>query len=290
MIEIEERWTARAESIKSVWTSLNPIVDTLKDITTSDKFNSLTKTKALGLKKKILSFDFFVSLMFMKNIMYILKYLTEHLETKELNICDAIVLIKSTVSSLTNIRSDSDNMNNLIESSKKTAQLYGVDPDAGYKRYHRVRSMPKKIDDNSANIDLLTFYRKQFNQVIDILLSFSNQNLKVFIEKLKPIFSILHIPLKFTAASPENLEKAFSLFPPKSQVGYLLDFAVAAECEILCHQCSSLATIMEVIEKSHELKNLLPWANQLCHLALTAPISTASNERAFSKLKLVKNS
>ena len=46
--------------------------------------------------------------MFMKNIMYKLKYLTEHLETKELNICDAIVLIKSTVSSFTNIRSDSD--------------------------------------------------------------------------------------------------------------------------------------------------------------------------------------
>ena len=44
------------------------------------------------------------------------------------------------------------------------------------------------------------------------------------------------------------------------------------------------------IEKSHELKNLLPWANQLCRLALTAPISTASNERTFSKLKLVKNS
>ena len=50
------RWTARVESIKSVWTSLNPIVDTLKDITTSDKFNSLTKTKALGLKKKDIKF------------------------------------------------------------------------------------------------------------------------------------------------------------------------------------------------------------------------------------------
>ena len=112
--------------------------------------------------------------------------------------------------------------------------------------------MPKKIDDNSdnsANIDLLTFCRKQFNQVLDTLLSLSNQNLKVFIEKLKPIFSILRIPLKFTAASPENLEKTFSLFLPESkrQAGYLLDFdAVAAEWEILCHQCSSLATIMEL--------------------------------------------
>ncbi|XP_065658840.1 52 kDa repressor of the inhibitor of the protein kinase-like [Hydra vulgaris] len=117
------RWTARAESIKSVWTSLNPIVDTLKDITTSNKFNSLTKTKALGLKKNILSFDFFVSLMFMKNIMSNLKYLTEHLETKELNICDAIVLIKTIVSYLANLRSDSDNMNNLIESSKKSCSI-----------------------------------------------------------------------------------------------------------------------------------------------------------------------
>jgi len=46
------RWTARAESIKSVWISLDIIIETLENIIVSNNFDSLTKTKAFGLKKK----------------------------------------------------------------------------------------------------------------------------------------------------------------------------------------------------------------------------------------------
>lgn len=46
------RWTARAESIKSVQISLDIIIETLENIIVSNNFNSLTKTKTLGLKKK----------------------------------------------------------------------------------------------------------------------------------------------------------------------------------------------------------------------------------------------
>ncbi|CAI6353826.1 unnamed protein product [Macrosiphum euphorbiae] len=41
------RWTARAESIKAVWTSLEAIVDTLEYINNSNSFDNLTKTKAI---------------------------------------------------------------------------------------------------------------------------------------------------------------------------------------------------------------------------------------------------
>jgi len=47
------RWTAQAESIRAVWTSLEAIVDTLEYINNSNSFDSLTKTKAIGLKKKL---------------------------------------------------------------------------------------------------------------------------------------------------------------------------------------------------------------------------------------------
>jgi len=40
---------------------------------------------ALGLSKKILSFDFVICLLFMKNVMYNTKIFTENLEAKELN-------------------------------------------------------------------------------------------------------------------------------------------------------------------------------------------------------------
>jgi len=81
------RWTARAESIKAVWGSLEAIIKSLDEICSDNgHFDKGTRSKALGLQKQLLSFDFIVSIMFMKNIMYKFKFLTETLEAK--NVCN----------------------------------------------------------------------------------------------------------------------------------------------------------------------------------------------------------
>jgi len=62
-----------------------------------------------------------------------------------------------------------------------------------------------------------------------------------------------------------------------------------AEIEILLNQCDG-ENLNDIFEKSESLKSILPWANQICHhLASTDPVTTASDERMFSKLKLIKN-
>lgn len=286
------RWTARAESIKAVWTSLEAIVDTLEYINNSNSFDNLTKTKAIGLKKKMLNFDFFVSLIFMKNIMYKVKHLTESLEAKELNVCDAAVLIKSTISSLQKIRSETENMNNLINSAKITAQSFGVDSETDFNRYHRTRKRPKRLDenvDNSAPYELLNFYRQQFNLVLDTLINLTSSNLNVFVETIQPIYKILSVPLKVNTS--QDFSEAFSLFPPLSHGAKLLDYdTAAAEWEILGSQCvNENLKCLDVLQKSEEVKHILPWANWFCRLSFTSPVTTASSERTFSKLKLIKH-
>ena len=73
------QWSARVESIliQDVWTSFEVILDVLHTIT--NKADVKTKTQALGLKKKMLSLDFVVALMFMKNIAYKTKSLVVQL-------------------------------------------------------------------------------------------------------------------------------------------------------------------------------------------------------------------
>ena len=89
-----------------------------------------TRSKALAIRKQILSFDFIVSISFMKNIMYKLKFLTETLEAKSLSIIDAVTAIDSTIKILTSINSDDHAMNNFINSAKEFANLLGIDSKA----------------------------------------------------------------------------------------------------------------------------------------------------------------
>jgi len=105
-------------------------------------------------------------------------------------VCDAAVLIKSTISSLQKIRSETENMNNLINSAKITAQSFGVDSETDFNRYHRTRKRPKRLDENVENstpYELLNFYRQQFNLVLVTLINLTSSNLNVFVETIQPI-------------------------------------------------------------------------------------------------------
>ena len=90
------RWSARAESIQAVWTSFDVIVDVLQQIT--NKADQQTQTQAMGLRKRMLSLDLVIALMFMKNIAYKTKRLVVQLQTVELNILDATSLVEATLS------------------------------------------------------------------------------------------------------------------------------------------------------------------------------------------------
>ena len=81
------------------------------------------------------------------------------------------------------------------------------------------------------------------------------------------------------------------MFPPSSVGAYLLDYdLVQTELEILFSMLQEDRTLPfnSLMEKAEEVKHILPCANQICRLALTSLVTVASNERSFSKLKLIK--
>ncbi|XP_060881749.1 uncharacterized protein LOC132953246 [Metopolophium dirhodum] len=219
------RWTARAESIKAVWCSFEAICDSLHYISShQDAYDRMTRTKAHGLNKKLHSFNFIVSLIFMKNIMYKLKALTETLETKHLSLVDAATLIGTTIKILEEINLDTNSINNLIDSAISFSTTLGINPENDFKIHHRHKKPPTWLDKNSK-----------------------------------------------TQAKCKDAE------------------AVQAELEILRSlEIKPDLTTANIFEKCEEIKHILPLAKTVCDLALTAPVSVATNERTFSKLKLIK--
>jgi hypothetical protein len=131
-------------------------------------YDRRTKSQSIALFKKITIFDFIVSIIFMKNVLFKLKALTEKLEAKELNIIDASNLIKGTIKSLENINKDSDGLDTIIDAALIFSGKLDLDPIEDFKKHHYKRSIPKRIDSNpmtQSDFSLKLFYRKEFKQV-----------------------------------------------------------------------------------------------------------------------------
>jgi hypothetical protein len=78
------------------------------------------------------------------------------------------------------------------------------------------------------------------------------------------------------------------IFPPGCNESKVSDYdGVLAEFDILHHHCKNknISKLFEIHKVSEELKYILPTGNKICRLIFTANVSTASNERTFSKLK-----
>ena len=284
------RWTVRAESIRAVWASFEAIKETLETIEASDEFDNSTKNGATGLLRKMESSDFVISIMFMKNIMMKTKQMTEALQAENLNIVDAMTIVKATVESLKRISNDSHAMDNEIQAGILYAEKLGGNPKAEFRRKHRMRRRPRRFDDNpdtQAELTMLPFYRKEFKMVLDTQISQFGDNLSQCLEAVKPLATVLQPPLKLPEFSDVN--ELVQLFPPSVQVD---PHALQAEFENFVSHVhlakKKLETLTEAANFSEEYKSAFPLTNKAFRLLLTAPVTVAKDERTFSRLKLIK--
>lgn len=223
--------------------------------------------------KQILTFYFVVSLDFMKNIMYKMKILTESFEAKDLNVIDALMLLNSSTDIFNDINDDKHAMDNLVESAIKYALQLGIDPKSDFNRIHRRRLLPKKLDsdpNSQTTFDLNTFYRSQFEKVLDTLVSLSSEHLKKCISTIEPLFNVLTVPLS-TKYLANDFEKIIKLFPPGSDTSKINDYGgIYSEFLVLVHHCKDICNLSDVLNISETHKQVLPTINKILRLMFTA--------------------
>ena len=285
------RWTARAESIKAVWTSLEAIVKALEEAFAVPKLYSKIKAMISALLKNVKSFDFIVSLMFMKNIMFKTKILSESLQQEELNIMDALQLTKATVTSLERINNKEAKINDMIDAAvlyMKTS--FQVDTEEVFTRSHRVRRIPRRYDDNPLGTTAFIFhqyYRKEFKCVLDVLISQFRDKMQPTLDATAPIAHALQVPLH--EPSPEMIQKLTEMFPSDVDPDVL-----EAELEVFRNIVDRTEELKNgstnnIVQFAYEQTKVLPLTWKAYQLMLTAPISVSKDERTFSHLKFVKN-
>lgn len=127
------------------------------------------------------------------------------------------------------------------------------------------------------------FYRQQFKLVLDKLTLLITNNIESTIKHIEPLFKIVYCPKE--EKNVDAFNQAIAFFPnslPDSDI-------LKAEFEIFSNYCKDENSVNEFAILSEKLKNVLPLVNKMYKLTLTAPVTVSSNERTFSKLKLIKN-
>ena len=281
------RWIGRAESFKAVWASFDVIVDTLKVIRNHEKTDRDTRKTASNLLDKVQSFEFYLSILFMKNILYKVNILVLEVQEVTQDILARLDPMKQTIEAMLNMRNDEVAVEGVIELASNKCKYYGEDAEYEFRKKHRLRLPQARFDESrecSNSPYFSQFYRQEMYKVLDRLIADLVEAKDYLLNITLPIMTLL--PLNITNASMEAVLSLCDKFPKDLKDNE----AVMAEIELasgsICR--SEVQNLRDAakwfVGKSHIYPNL----SKAYRIALTVPISVASNERSFSKLKLSK--
>lgn len=315
------RWTARADSIKAVNIAYEQIKELLAEMSADMKLDLNTRNLAFGLYKKVFSFDFIITLFFMKNVVSKIRILTLELETPKSNIIDSIIIIESLIEILESMKEDYEGvemgssghetrnpMNDEIDAAIAFAERLKLNPEQEFNKHHRLRKPPKRLDENAENAHQMAmkeFYRKEFLQFLNRLCTDLTDNVKAIKANVAPLYKLFSFPLDNKNIKAELVEEAISLFPEKHRPdSQLLQnelkvfFIWLKKNEALLSDESAennttedrnIDSMAKVLKAAAKIKEQLPVCFKLCQLIAAAGYGVASNERTFSVLKFVKN-
>ena len=176
-----------------------------------------------------------------------------------MNIIDDLEALDATISTLKYLREKEEDINRQIEAAVAFSGQHGVVAESEFATRHRHRVTPRRIDDTPENavlFGLQAFYRKEFLQVLDAQIQLLQDNWKV-------AFKIIELAV--------TLQVELQVF--------------RTHC---CTPKQEIDSIKSALNYCLKFKELFPLTLRCLKLVLTAPVTSASSERSFSKLKLIK--
>ncbi|KAE9523345.1 hypothetical protein AGLY_016293 [Aphis glycines] len=288
------RWASHSSALQTVFDTYDALIDLLYNLQTDSSSDRVCSIKAKSLLDYLLSERFILTGLTFKKIFDLVNPLSKFLLGKNIDLLNAVSYVKCILKRTQELRSETqfkiivNEKNNFLES--KSNDFYMI--PLTEVRTRRIKKMPgEKAPDNQPLINIVcTQVAERFN------------------ENSRPLFkdtSLFQKKKLKEVAEPNNLrlpDDAFYAFEQLVKFPEKLyhDFTDVLNSDDNEDQNTdedsfgedekSLDTIhmfFEVCNRS-ELKYIFPSLYTALCIALTLPVSSASPERAFSKLKLIK--
>lgn len=284
------RWSSRDDALQAIRSKYVDVMKALTEIILKSKKKEEVSVSN-GLKKKIGTFDFVFLLVMFSKIFGIVTPLSKYLQSKSIDIKNAEVYLENAYEKLKSLRNSYDEMK--IEANR-LAQSWGIEPKFERKRNRWV----KKHFDELSQDERIQNAEERFRvgvylPVIDILCNRLQERFKSF----KDIVSLFHVlsPKVLSEASDHELTELSARLMKEYSEDLSDDFPrqMVSFRTILRRQLENMKDIREVgtalICEHSTLSTSYPDVCAAYLLFLTLPVTSASAERSFSKLKLIKS-
>ncbi|KAL6538588.1 hypothetical protein OROGR_012576 [Orobanche gracilis] len=285
------RWESRVASVRAIRFQAPQIKDALLHLEKDSGDAAISSDVGSLPKYELGSFDFLFGMVIWFEILQKVNKVSKVLQNENMNIEACITLVQGLILFFKEYR------DNGYESAKREAENIalemGVEPNF---RQTRVR-IKKKFFDENANDDPITeagkiFRVNYFLHIVDKALSSLNTRFEQF-EKYETIFGFLFNLSKLKAMDDESMEYACTTLEKflKDEDNSDIDgLELFSELQLLRKSLpDNLSKPVEVLEYIKNLNFPFPNAWVAYRIMLTIPVTVATAERSFSKLKLIKN-
>lgn len=286
------RWSSRNDALFAVKTNYLIVMKTLCHVNLVSKKKD-ERDECQGIIKMLENFEFILLVSMFTNILKIVNPLSKALQCSTSDLQQATILLENLLKNLKEMRS-SESFIALKKDSEEIAKQWRVAPVFKNKRRRIVKrffdemAKDERIDDSETYFKINVFY-----QCLDIFISQLEQRFQSLF-KINASFKILQP--KNIISLPEEILKSKALkLVNKYRTDLSDDFCNQLISMKLClgTEITKLQSIKELAEliliKFTSVSSNFSEVITACLLFLTLPVTVATAERSFSKLKLIKS-
>ncbi|XP_074799593.1 zinc finger MYM-type protein 1-like [Natator depressus] len=264
------------------------------DTTLTGSSGNTSRVDGKDLAKAISSFKFLVSLVVWYDILFEINMTSKQLQAKEFDIRDTINQLGETKKFLVGCRSDTDFEKTLVDAGELAEELDVpalFEPDPIHIRKKRKQFIYEADDEPIYNLKekfKVNFYFAVIDRAI-----LSAKEIFILMQQISSVFGFLYDIYSLQNTTSKQIMEHCLNVEQALQHGESKDI----DAFDLCNELQAIARRVQKSASPQDVLNFI-WKNKLTDSApntvialrilLTLPVSAASGERSFSKLKLIK--
>lgn len=292
----DTRWESRINALEPLRYYIDQVYDAVYEATTDAKIDAFGKSKAIGIAKKLTDFRFLCSLITWYEVLYRVNMVSKSLQKKEVNIPTALKLIDNVKEFLNGMRSE-NGLNSIITDARELAEKLEVPPEFKTEAQVRPRKTKRQFSYESEYEPAISgkesFKVDFFFVVLDKAINSLEERFELlqnhgnhfqFLYDLKLVEQLNKEELKEKC---NKLEGVLTASNDKDINGEDLFKEIVMLAPLLPKDSSAEATLSYLTKSG--MIDIFPNVFIALRILITLPVSVASGERSFSKLKIIKS-